>query len=293
MELHELLNQKPLVVGDGAMGTALMAAGLPPGTAGELWNTENAEAVETIHRTYIEAGADCVLTNTFGANAISLGRHGLADHVEIVNRAGAEIARRAGRQDTLILGDIGPTGKLLEPFGDLTEEDARRAFSEQARVLSDAGVDGIIFETFESSEEMRIGLEAAREFADVPLIASMKFAREASGRYRTMMGEGPTNLIRVANECGCALVGANCGEGLRSMLPLAPELAAMADVPLIFQPNAGVPRLVQGKTLYDETPDVFAGLVPQLHEAGVGIIGGCCGTTADHIRAIRCFADSL
>ncbi len=295
MDFLNLLETKAVVVGDGAMGTRLIARGLAAGECGELWNVENPEAVEAIQREYVEAGADYLLTNTFGGNPVALRRHGLAERTEDVNTAAVEAARRAAGDRALVFGDVGPTGALLEPLGALTEGTAREAFRRQVAALVEAGVDAIICETFESSAELRLALEAARECCDLPLIASMKFTPEPSGRYRSMMGEAPENVIRLAEQCGCAAVGTNCGQGIETMPGLVAELARVRSgpLPLMVQPNAGVPGLVGGETVYPETPADFARYVPALHEAGARIIGGCCGTTAEHIRVIRSFADSL
>jgi len=289
MKLIEALqSQGRILVGDGAMGSRLFAAGLPAGVCGELWNIEKPDVVERIHRSYVEAGADLVLTNTFGGNPISLAHHGLADDTEMLNRAGVEAARRAVGPDGLVFGDIGSCGQLLEPYGDLTVEAARAAFARQARALVEAGADAIICETFESSAELKAALEGAGSVAgDVPLIASMKLGREPSGRYRTMMGEGPSHLVDVATATGCAVLGVNCGEGIEAFVDLLAELKSLTDLPLIVQPNAGAPALVDGQTLYGETPAFFAERIPRLIAAGARIIGGCCGTTPEHIRAIK------
>jgi 5-methyltetrahydrofolate--homocysteine methyltransferase len=249
--------------------------------------------VEQIHREYVDAGADCLLSNTFGANAIMLARHGLADMVERINRAGMEIALRAADGKALVVGSLGPTGGLLEPYGDLTADQVRRAYAEQVSALAAAGAQALIAETFESSGELALLLAAARECSDLPLIASMKLDREPSGRYRTMMGEGPDALVRVAEGGNCAALGSNCGQGIEAMVPLVKELSRLTKLPILVEPNAGLPRLAAGKTVYPESPSHFARFVPALYEAGARIIGGCCGTTANHIRAIRAFADSV
>jgi 5-methyltetrahydrofolate--homocysteine methyltransferase len=293
VRLLELLEARPVVVMDGAMGTRLMTLGLEPGECGDAWNLKRPNAVEEVLRSYAEAGADCVLTNTFGANPIALSRHGLEAQTEAINRAGVELARRAAGEQILVIGGMGPTGGLLEPYGDLPAERIRQAFARQAEVLADAGADAVLCETFESGDEIKLALQGAREACGLPLIASMKFNREPSGRYRTMMGEAPSRLVAVAGECRCTAVGSNCGRGIEELIPLVAELRGLTDLPLFAEPNAGMPRLVDGDTIYDEGPDAFSRFLPRLHDAGARIIGGCCGTTADHIRAIREFADSL
>ena len=293
MDFLALLDQHTVVAGDGAMGSRLIARGLPADTPGELWNLENPDAIRQAHRTYVDAGARYVLTNTFGANTVSLARHGLEDRIEEINRAAVENAREAAGDRAAVLGDLGPTGRLLKPIGTLSQADAREAFARQAAALVEAGVDAFIAETFDSSAELRLALEAARGAADLPLIASMKFTAEDSGRYRSVMGEGPDQLVETATEVGCAVVGTNCGQGIATMIGLVGKLSAATDLPILAQPNAGSPRLEGETTVYDEGADVFAEHLPALHQNGARIIGGCCGTTADHVRAIRAFADSL
>ncbi len=288
-----LIQQSRLVVCDGAMGTQLIARGLPAGVPGELWDLERPEVVEAIQRQYVAAGAELLLTNTFGANGVALARHGLADRLEEVNVTAVRIARRAAGTRAAVVGDLGPTGSLLAPVGNLSEQQARTAYAAQVRALASAGVDAIIAETFDSSQELRIALSEARDVGGLPLIASMKFTREKTGRYRTMMGEAPQALLAAAHELGCAVVGTNCGQGIATMVGLVAEIAALTDLPVIAQPNAGQPRLVAGRTLYEEDAATFAKHLPALFEAGGRLIGGCCGTTAEHVRAIRTFADSL
>jgi 5-methyltetrahydrofolate--homocysteine methyltransferase len=293
MDFMAFVEARPVVVGDGAMGSQLMARGLTPSECGELWNLENAGAVEKVQREYIEAGADFLITNTFSANAIVCARHGVTEMMETINSAAVQIARRAAGPDRFVLGGFGPTGGLLEPFGELKPNEARAAFAGQAAALARAGVDAVIFETFESSEELRLALEGARESCDLPLIGSMKFSREPSGRFRSMMGEGPEALAQVAADCGCAAAGANCVKGIEDSVLLVEALARLLDVPVLIEPNAGLPSLVAGRTVYPEDADVFREHLPALHAAGARLIGGCCGTTPDHIRAIREFADTL
>ena len=194
----------------------------------------------------------------------------------------------------LIVGD-GATGRLLEPLGELSEDEAFAGFRRQAAALAGGGADALIFETFESSAELKVALRAARDCCDLPLMACMTFRPEAGGRYRSIMGEGPEVLVQVAAECGCAVVGTNCGQGIATMAPLVKRIAGLADgrMPVIVEPNAGLPRLVDGRTAYREDPSVFREHVPGLYTAGARIIGGCDGTTAEHVRVIRAFADSV
>jgi 5-methyltetrahydrofolate--homocysteine methyltransferase len=288
------LSRRPLLVGDGAMGTSLMEAGLPPGGCGDAWNLEIPAEVRRVHRAFVEAGADYLLTNTFSANALALARHGLAGEVERINQEGVRIAETAAGGAALVIGDLGPTGGLLEPYGTLSEDEVLEAYCRQVSALAAAGAQAVICETFQSAVEIRCALRAAREASDLPLIASMTFSPQADGAYRNLMGEGPEALARLGEEFGCEVMGTNCGQGIRTMPPLLRELRRLAPgVPIICQPNAGMPRLEGGRTVYREDPAVFRQFVPALYEAGARIIGGCDGTTAGHVRAIREFADSL
>ena len=293
MDFRALLSRHELIVGDGAMGSQLIARGLPAEACSELWNLERPEVVEAVQREYVAAGAQYLLTNTFGGNPLALARHGLEGSLEEVNRQAVSIARRAGGGKAAVLGDLGPTGDLLEPLGPLSSRDAEQAFAAQAHARAGAGVDAIIAETFDSAEELRIALRAARAACGLPLIASMRFQQTRGGGYRTMMGDGPEQLVAVAQEAECFVVGTNCGQGIRTMVGLVAEIAELADVPIIAQPNAGLPQLVEGRTVYREDASVFARHLPALREAGAGIIGGCCGTTAEHVRAIRRLAQGL
>jgi len=293
MDFLKLLRGSRLVVADGAMGTQLISRGLPAGSCGDLWNIERPDLVEAIQRDYVDAGAQCLLTNTFGANAVALARHGLAERVEQINAAAVRIARRASSGRAAVIGDLGPTGALLEPLGELSEAEAREAYAAQVQALASAGADAIIAETFDSCAELRVALGAARDACDLPLIASMRFSPEPSGRHRTMMGESPEMLVEAAHELGCAVVGTNCGQGIATMVSLVASIASLTELPVIAQPNAGQPRLVAGRTVYEEDALSFAAHIPELFEAGARIIGGCCGTTAEHIAALRRFADSL
>jgi 5-methyltetrahydrofolate--homocysteine methyltransferase len=287
------MKARPVVVGDGAMGSQLMARGLTPSECGELWNLENAGKVEQIQREYIEAGADFIITNTFSANPIVCAKHGVSEMTDAINRAAVEIARRAAGREGLVFGGLGPTGGLLEPYGEVKPAAARAAFASQVAALARAGVDAVIFETFESSEELRLALQGARQSCGLPLIGSMKFTREPSGRFRSMMGEGPEALAKVAAECGCAAAGANCVKGIEDSVLLVQALSALMDLPILIEPNAGLPSLVGGRTVYPEGADVWRAHLPALHAAGARLIGGCCGTTPEHIRAVREYADTL
>lgn len=293
MTFLSLINDHKLVTGDAAMGSQLIAHGLPTDIPGELWNIDNAEVIQRIQRQYVEAGAQYLITNTFAGNPVSLARHDLAERTEEINEAAIHNAREAGDADTVIVGDMGPSGQLIEPLGSLSEDTARSAFQTQAIALERAGVDALLAETFESSSELKLALDAARDATDLPLMASMKFSAQDDGKYRSVMGDAPSDLAQLAEDTDLSVIGSNCGQNIKTMVGLVEHLADLTDLPIIAQPNAGKPRLERGKTVYDEGAETFAQHVPALYEAGAGIIGGCCGTTPDHVRAIRSFAESL
>ena len=280
-----------VLLGDGAMGTQLMLAGLEQGACGEAWNVTHPDRVLAIQRRYAEAGSDCILTNTFGGSRIMLTRHGHGDEVAPVNRAAVEIAREAfdGRPG-FVIGDIGPFGGLMEPYGDFTEAEVRDAFTEQAKALVEAGVDAIIIETQTSLEELGIGIEAAREAGAPVIIGSLAYDVTLDGStFRTMMGIDPERAAEFMAERGVDIVALNCGTGMdmTRARQAVERYRATTGRPVMAQPNAGQPKLVDMKVVYDETPEqMVQGVVPLL-EAGVSILGACCGSTPDHIRAFR------
>lgn len=288
--LQDAIRQRPLLA-DGAMGTELMRAGLEPGGCGEVWNLTRPEKVLAIQRRYVEAGSDCILTNTFGGSRIMLHRHSHGDQVAAINRAGVEIARRAfGDRDGYVIGDIGPFGGLLEPYGEFSEEQVREAFEEQAGALVAAGADALIVETQTSLEELSLGIRAAKKASARCVIGSMAYDVTLDGStFRTMMGVEPERAVALMMELGADIVALNCGTGMdmKRARHAVQRYKQVTGLPVMAQPNAGQPKLVNLKVVYDETPEQMAvGVVPLL-EAGANIIGGCCGSTPDHIRAFR------
>ena len=279
------------LLGDGAMGTQLMIAGLEQGSSGEVWNLTHPHRVLAIQRRYAEAGSECLLTNTFGGSRIMLNRHSHADDVVAINAAAVGIARDAfGGRHGFVIGDIGPFGGLMEPYGEFTEAQVLDAFREQAKALVDAGADAIIIETQTSLEELRLGLMAAREAGASCVIGSMAYDVTLDGStFRTMMGIDPERAAAFMQEHGADIVALNCGTGMDMERARQAVLRYLqiTDLPIMAQPNAGQPKLVDMKVVYDETPaQMAAGVVPLL-QAGARIIGGCCGSTPDHIRACR------
>ncbi len=288
--LHDVIRERPLL-GDGAMGTQLMLAGLEQGNCGEAWNLTHPERVLAIQRRYAEAGAECIITNTFGGSRIMLNRHGDADHAAEINKAGVAITRQAfGDREGYVLGDIGPFGGLLEPYGDFTEAQVRSAFEEQAAALVEAGADAIIIETQTSLEELLIGIESAQRAGAPCIIGSMAYDVTLDGStFRTMMGIEPERAAEFMEEHGAHIVALNCGTGMdmERARTAVERYKSASSLPVMVQPNAGKPRLVNMKVVYDETPEqMVQGLMPLL-DAGANIVGSCCGSTPDHTRAFR------
>ena len=280
--LEKLLAHAPVLV-DGALGTQLQAAGLPPGTIPDTWNLDRPAEVGALLRAYLEVGSDVLLTATFRGHRLALEADGLAGKLEAINLAAVEIARRAARGEARVFASIGPSGKLLMA-GEITEEELRGAFSEQMRVLAGAGVDGFALETMTDLEEAKIAVTVAREFG-LPVVASMVFD---SGRNkdRTMTGVTPEQAAQELTAAGADVIGAKCGTGIAGYVPICQRLRASTDRPIWIKPNAGLPELVDGRTTYRTTPEEFAAFVPALLQAGASFVGGCCGTTPEFIRAI-------
>lgn len=290
MTLLEAIRERVLL-GDGAMGTQLQQAGLPPGGCGEAWNLDAPEKVLAIQRAYVDAGSDCLLTNTFGASRIMLDRHDEGARTRDINRAAVEIARRAfGGRHGFVLGDIGPFGGLMEPYGDIPVALVEGAFGEQAEALVRAGVDAIIIETQTSLEELGVAIEEARAAGAPCIIGSMAFDRMREGdEVRTMMGTSPEQAAEFMAEAGCHVLGLNCGSGvdMRIAAETARRYRSVSSLPIMAQPNAGLPVLENMKVVYKETPEDMAAGVPALLAADVRIVGGCCGSTPAHIRRFR------
>jgi 5-methyltetrahydrofolate--homocysteine methyltransferase len=292
--LHEVVRERRLV-GDGAMGTQLMLAGLEQGSCGEAWNLTHPDRVLAIQRRYAEAGADCIITNTFGGSRLMLRRHGHEKELAEINRAGVRIAREAfGGRPGYVLGDIGPLGAILEPYGDLPAADAQAALEEQSIALVEAGVDAIIIETQTSLEELGIAIDAAKAANAPCIIASLAYDLSVDGTfYKTMMGVSPEQAAGFVEERGAHIVALNCGTGMdmKGAAMVARIYRAHCALPIMVQPNAGLPVLENLKAVYKQLPVDLARDVPAALEAGAGIIGSCCGSTPEHTREIRRMVD--
>lgn len=270
---------------DGAWGTTMMMRGLQPGECPELWNIERGNDVFEIARSYAEAGSDIIETNSFGANRIKLSQYGLSERTAEINEAAAAVSRKAAGNGIHVAGSIGPTGKMLI-MGDVTSEELYEVFREQASALEKGGADIILIETMTEPGEAIAAIRASKENTKCTVIATMTFDSGPGGFY-TIMGTTPAEMVALLREAGADIVGANCGNGTAVLTGVARSIReADRDVPIIIQPNAGVPQLVDGKTVFPESPETMASFVPELISLGVNIIGGCCGTTPEHIRAI-------
>jgi 5-methyltetrahydrofolate--homocysteine methyltransferase len=284
--LAALLGADRPVLLDGAMGTLLQDKGLEDGASGELWNLENPDAVRAAHAAYAEAGARLLTTNTFGGTRPRLEMHGLGDRVGVVNRTAARLARSvADERGLLVAGDLGPTGELLAPLGDLTREEAQALFAEQLTALVEGGIDLVLVETLSDLGEADAALAAAREVAPgLPVAVTMSF----DSNLRTMMGVRPGDAVAHLAAAGADAVGANCGRGPEEMEIIAAQMvqARTGDLLLLAQSNAGLPQLVGDHFEYDANADDLAAHATRLAELGIDLVGGCCGSTPAHIAAM-------
>ncbi len=283
----ERVRRGDTLIGDGAWGTLLMARGLKPGVPPETFNLARPEVLEDIARQYVDAGADIVTTNTFGASPLRLRQHGLEDAADEINRRAVEALRRAVDDRAYVSGDIGPCGHLLEPYGDASPAEVLAGFERQARALAAAGVDLFCIETMTDLAEAVLAVRAARSASPgTPVVATMTFDQTPRGFF-TVMGTSVAQAARDLVAAGADVVGSNCGNGIEVMVEIAREFRARTSAPIAIQSNAGLPERRGGELVYAEDPDFTAARAPALLGLGVSIIGGCCGTTPAHVRAIR------
>jgi 5-methyltetrahydrofolate--homocysteine methyltransferase len=273
------------------MGTQLMAAGLDSGACGELWNLTHPERVLTIQKRYVQAGTDCLITNTFGGNCVVLNRHGVAKDMRDINQAAVRIAREAfGAREGYVLGDIGPLGAILEPYGELPQAEALVALEEQARALVEAGVDAILLETQTSLDELGLGIAAAKTAGARCIIGSLAYDLSMDRSfYVTMMGVSPEKAAKFIQKNGGHIAALNCGTGMDMIgaAKVARLYRKSCKLPVMVQPNAGLPVLENGKAVYKQSPAEMAGGVEEVLTAGANIVGSCCGSTPEHTKAIR------
>lgn len=283
MNLSEFLRNTEPILLDGAMGTQLEQAGLKMGGQS---NVLNPKEVLAIHTQYADCGVHILLTNTLTMNRIYIEAHNIDVDVREVNLAGAKLAKSAVREGQYVLGDISSTGKIIEPYGDLSESDAYEAFVEQATVLAEGGVDGFIIETMFDLREALCALRACRDVAPLPVIASMAFTTSEKGG-RTMMGNSAKECATILTEAGASAIGGNCGDlDPLQMAEVVWLLQEATSLPIVAQPNAGKPKLVGNQTVFDMSPTEFASGISKCLQAGAQLVGGCCGTSPAHIRAV-------
>jgi len=283
----ENIKSGKILLSDGAMGSLLMEKGFKHGECPENLNLTQPEILEEIAQLYFEAGSDIIQSNTFGASPMKLSEYGLDGKTEEINRAGVSIAKNVVRDRAYVYGSCGPSGKILQPFGDGDPDELQAGFERQIAAMVSAEVDAVFIETMTDLNEAKIAVRAARTVApEITVAACMTFENTPKG-YITIMGN---NLVDAASElaaAGADMIGSNCGNGIETMIKIAVELKKVSNLPLIIQSNAGLPINKGGQIIYPETPQFFAGKVSELIDAGVSVIGGCCGTTPDTIRAMR------
>ena len=285
--LLERLAAGEVLIGDGAWGTLLMTRGLKPGEAPEVINLSRPEVLEEIAWLYLEAGADLVTTNSFGGSPARLRRYGLDAQTEAINRAAVEAVRRVAGGRAYVSASVGPSGHLLKPYGDGDPAEIGAGFERQIRALAEAGADLVCIETMIDLAEAVLAVRAARAVAPaLPVMATMTFERTRRGFF-TVMGASIEQAARELGEAGADIVGSNCGNGSAVMVEIAREFRAHTGRPMAIQPNAGLPEPRGGETVYPETPEFMAEQAKALVRAGVAIVGGCCGTTPEHVRALR------
>lgn len=285
--IYEAL-EKGILISDGAMGTMLQSKGLTDGGAPELWNVENPEAIEEVLEQYAAAGANLITTNTFGGTRGRLQMHGLEDRLYELNKAGAALARKVADRHPgcFVMGDVGPSGELMEPMGSMTLESAKELFADQIKALVAGGVDAILIETMSDLQEVEAAVNAAKEVApQLPVIVTFSF----DTNLRTMMGVKPAVAVKTLAAEGVRIIGANCGRGVDEMRTIAKELveARGEGTYIITQSNAGLPKLVGGDFIYDGTPDEMAKYAQDMKALGVNVIGSCCGSTPAHTSAMK------
>lgn len=269
---------------DGAWGTELDRLGCPSGYCREEWNLSNPDAVRQVASSYVRAGSQVILTNTFSANRFVLERHDMADKVGPINQAGAELSRQAAGQHVWVFGSVGPSGKIVMA-GEVSPEQLYEAFAEQTEALAAGGVDAIVCETMTELDEILAAVRAAKEATGLPVVASMTFD-SGPDQTSTMMGLTAHEAARALTEAGADAVGCNCGVGIDNYIKVAKILRQVTELPVWVKPNAGLPELRGEQVVYQEGPDEFAAKVPQLLQAGANFVGGCCGTSPDHIAKV-------
>jgi 5-methyltetrahydrofolate--homocysteine methyltransferase len=285
-KLQNEIKKGRILVSDGAWGTFLHKKGLQTGECPELWNLTHRDAVLDIAKSYIKSGSDIILTNSFGGSPIKLAHYDLKDKAVEINKTAAEISREAAGDKHLVLGSIGPTGVILS-MGQVSEQEVYDGFRLQAESLMNGGVDAICIETMSAIDEAVLAVRASKEATGLEVACTFTFEKTVNGDFRTMMGVSPTEMVKAVKDAGADIIGTNCGNGFDQMISIVEEIRkADAATPILVQANAGVPLVDEGETVFPETPQLMASKVKDLIDCGANIIGGCCGTTPEHISAL-------
>jgi 5-methyltetrahydrofolate--homocysteine methyltransferase len=286
----EVIESGDVLLCDGAMGTELQCRGMSVGACPEEYNLTHPHIVQGIYKDYFEAGSDIVETNTFGANRSRLALHRLENRLVELCTKSVQLAREVCPDGRYVAGSMGPTGDIMEPFGPRTIQQAYDIFAEQAEALAEGGVDVIIVETMMAADEAAISIKAAKKKTGLPVAATMTFEPGKAG-LRTVWGVNVQTAVQKLTDAGADIIGANCGRGFEDMIAIVQEMLPIKTLPIIAQPNAGIPKWVAGMSVYDETPEVIQPNVEQLLSLGVNILGGCCGTNPEHIKTMRKMVD--
>lgn len=292
-KILDKLAEGKVLVSDGAWGTFLHMKGLKADECPESWNLERPEDVLDIAGSYVEAGAHMILTNSFGASPLKLEGYGLEGKAFELNRSAAELSKRAAGDRALVLGSVGPTGKMVM-MGEASALEVFNGFLEQVKGLAEGGADGIVIETMTDPEEARLAIEAARKVSGMDIACTFTFTRNQDGAYRTIMGTDVEAYLEMARSAGADIIGANCGNGTAGMIEIVREIRALdPDIPVLVHANAGLPVYQDGKTVFPESAPEMASQIKELVRAGANIVGGCCGTTPEHIRQIVAVVKAL
>jgi 5-methyltetrahydrofolate--homocysteine methyltransferase len=284
--LLEAVKNNKVLVSDGAWGTFLYQRGLQQGECPELWNVTHREDVFAIAKSYIIAGADMILTNSFGGSPVRLKHYELSERAFELNESAAAISREAAGDERYVLGSIGPSGSMIM-MGEISQDELFDGFSLQASALKKGGVDAICIETMTDIQEAVIAVKAAKAATNMEVVCTFTFDKTAQGDFKTMMGVSPSEMVKAIKDAGADIIGTNCGNGFENMIGIVKEIRMVDPLtPILVHANAGLPIFNDGKVDYPETPDMMAGRVNELIECGANIIGGCCGTTPMHISAI-------
>lgn len=287
------LSQQKVIISDGAWGTSLQAKGLSQGECPESWNLSHRDDVKAIAQSYFDAGASLIKTNSFGGSSFKLKNFQLDHKVFEINKAAAEISKEVVTDKAFVLGSVGPSGKIIM-MGDVSAEELYESFKEQCKGLETGGADAILVETMSDLEEALYAVRAAKENTDCTIICTMTFEKTVDGTFRSMFGVSPTDMVEPLINAGADIIGANCGNGMEGMIEITKEIRRVnPHVPICIHANAGLPQMIDGETVFPESPEHMASLLPLLTKAGAQIVGGCCGTTPSHIKKIEEVAAKL